>query len=93
MEIRGILPPGALPPSSLRETVAAFGEALERAVRTADELQRRADATALAFADGRTDDVHAVMVAMEQASLALQLAIQVRNRLLEAYQELIRMQV
>ncbi len=93
MEIRGILPPGAVPHSSLREMVAAFGEALECVVRTADELQRRADTAALAFADGRTDDVHAVMVAMEQASLALQLAIQVRNRLLEAYQELIRMQV
>jgi flagellar hook-basal body complex protein FliE len=77
----------------VREAVSAFAEALARAVQRADELQRRADAAAAALADGRTDDVHAVMVAMEEANLALQLAIQVRNRLLESYQELVRMQV
>ncbi|MDR7415632.1 MAG: flagellar hook-basal body complex protein FliE [Armatimonadota bacterium] len=93
MEIRGIGPLGPVSASPIRETLSAFAEALERAVRSADELQRRADAAAAALADGRTDDVHAVMVAVEEANLALQLAIQVRNRLLEAYQELIRMQV
>ncbi len=93
MEIRGIAPLGPVSASPLREVLSAFSEALERAVRSADELQHRADAAAAALADGRTDDIHAVMVAMEEASLALQLAIQVRNRLLEAYQELIRMQV
>ncbi len=93
MEIRGVSALSAVSASPLRETLSAFAEALERAVRSADELQQRADAAAAALADGRTDDVHAVMVAMEEANLALQLAIQVRNRLLEAYQELIRMQV
>lgn len=93
MEVRGVGPLGPAPASPLRETVSAFAEALERAVQRADELQRRADAAAAALADGRTDDVHAVMVAMEEANLALQLAIQVRNRLLESYQELLRMQV
>lgn len=93
MEVRGIGPVGVREPSPLQQTLSAFAEALERAVRSADELQRRADAAAAALADGRTDDVHAVMVAMEEASLALQLAIQVRNRLLESYQELVRMQV
>ncbi len=93
MDVRGVVPLGRAASSPLRETVSAFAEALERAVRQADELQRRADAAAAALADGRTDDVHAVMVAMEEANLALQLAIQVRNRLLESYQELLRMQV
>ncbi|MDR5708901.1 MAG: flagellar hook-basal body complex protein FliE [Armatimonadota bacterium] len=93
MDLRGVGPLTPVSVSPLRETLSAFAEALERAVRSADELQRRADAAATALADGRTDDVHAVMVAMEEANLALQLAIQVRNRLLEAYQELIRMQV
>ncbi|MCS7172060.1 MAG: flagellar hook-basal body complex protein FliE [Armatimonadetes bacterium] len=93
MELQGVGPLSPASFSPLREALSAFAEALERAVRSADELQRRADAAAAALADGRTDDVHAVMVAMEEANLALQLAIQVRNRLLEAYQELIRMQV
>lgn len=93
MQVRGVTPLGIGAGSPLQQTLSAFAEALERAVRSADELQRRADAAAAALADGRTDDVHAVMVAMEEASLALQLAIQVRNRLLESYQELLRMQV
>lgn len=93
MEVRGVTAVGSSMPSPVREAVSAFAEALERAVQGAEELQRRADAAAAALADGRTDDIHAVMVAMEEASLALQLAIQVRNRLLESYQELLRMQV
>ncbi len=93
MEVRGVSPVGVRAGSPLQQALSGFSEALERAVRSADELQRRADAAAAALADGRTDDVHAVMVAMEEASLALQLAIQVRNRLLESYQELVRMQV
>ncbi len=93
MEVRSVSPVGPRQASPLQQTLSAFAEALERAVRSADELQRRADTAAAALADGRTDDVHAVMVAMEEASLALQLAIQVRNRLLESYQELVRMQV
>ena len=93
MEVRGVSPVGVRAGSPLQQALSGFAEALERAVRSAEELQRRADAAAAALADGRTDDVHAVMVAMEEASLALQLAIQVRNRLLESYQELVRMQV
>jgi len=93
VEVRGVAPVGTAAASPVRGAVSAFAEALARAVQRADELQRRADAAAAALADGRTDDVHAVMVAMEEANLALQLAIQVRNRLLESYQELVRMQV
>ena len=42
---------------------------------------------------GKTSDVHQVMVAVEEAGVALDLMIEIRNRVLEGYQELIRMQV
>ncbi|MFH1569232.1 MAG: flagellar hook-basal body complex protein FliE [Gemmatimonadota bacterium] len=42
---------------------------------------------------GEAADVHQVMVAVEQAGIALDLMLEVRNRVLEGYQELIRMQV
>ncbi|MBI4277482.1 MAG: flagellar hook-basal body complex protein FliE [Armatimonadetes bacterium] len=77
----------------VREAAGAFTEVLSRTIATASDLQARADAAASALANGKTDDVHAVMVAMEEANLALQLAIQVRNKLLESYQDIIRMQV
>jgi len=48
-------------------------------------------ATKLAL--GQIDDIHQVTIAMEKATLSLQLAVQVRNRMVEAYQEISRMQV
>ena len=42
---------------------------------------------------GKAADVHQVMVAVEEAGIALSLMLEVRNRVLEGYQELIRMQV
>lgn len=80
-------------PAPIRESAEAFGDILSRSLASIEDLQARADTAAAALAGGETDDVHGVMVAMEEASLSLQLAVQVRNKLLEAYQELIRMQV
>lgn len=77
----------------IRASVEAFSDVLGRSLASVEYLRARADAAAAALARGETDDVHGVMVAMEEASLSLQLALQVRNKLLEAYQELIRMQV
>jgi flagellar hook-basal body complex protein FliE len=45
------------------------------------------------FAAGETDDLVRVVTTAEEASVALQLAVQVRNRVIEAYQEIMRMQV
>ncbi len=51
------------------------------------------DAQALDLASGQASNLHQVMIGMEEAKLAFQLAVQVRNRVLEAYQEVLRMQV
>ena len=45
------------------------------------------------LASGEVDNLHQVMLRMEQSRLSFQLMLQVRNRLLESYQELMRMQV
>ncbi|MDR7435641.1 MAG: flagellar hook-basal body complex protein FliE [Armatimonadota bacterium] len=94
MQISGIRGPASSPSaSSLGETLRDFVAMLEEAVSAVDTLQQRADEAAKALATGQAQDVHAVMVALEQANLALQLTIQVRNKLVEAYQEIMRMQV
>ena len=46
-----------------------------------------------ALATGQATDVSAVVTAVEQAALAMQLAVQVRNKAVDAYQEIIRMQI
>lgn len=45
------------------------------------------------LASGKTDNIHHVMLSLEDAKLSLQLLIQVRNKLLEGYQDILRMQV
>ncbi|MGQ9531350.1 MAG: flagellar hook-basal body complex protein FliE [Desulfotomaculales bacterium] len=86
---------GGLPavvPLSTRET-PSFAETLRQAVDKLNETQLRADRTLAQFLTGEIQDVHQVVLAMEEARLAMQLAVQVRNRIVEAYQELSRMQI
>lgn len=45
------------------------------------------------LATGEAKNLHEVVLAMEQAGLTLQYAIQIRNKILESYQEIVRMQV
>lgn len=61
-----------------------------------DEVQRSekvAEQGLLDVATGNADNLHQVMINLEQAKLSFQLLLQVRNRALEAYQEVMRMQI
>ncbi len=70
-----------------------FGEALADAIGALEQLQHEADASSLQLATGEPIELHEVMLAQDRASLSLQLAIQVRNKLVEAYQDIMRMQI
>lgn len=83
--------PAVVPPPG-RET-PSFAETLRQAVEKLNETQHKADRTLAQFLTGEIQDVHQVVLAMEEARLAMQLAVQVRNRIVEAYQELSRMQI
>ncbi|GIV59767.1 flagellar hook-basal body complex protein FliE [Rhodocaloribacter litoris] len=71
----------------------SFGKALQEAVESVDAAQKAADEQVTAFISGEQENVHEVMIAMNQAQLSFQLMTEVRNRMLETYQELMRMQV
>ena len=45
------------------------------------------------LAVGKTDNIHHVLIELEKTKLSFQMALQVRNKLLEGYQEIMRMQV
>lgn len=79
-------PPGADP-------AVSFAATLRDAVGEVARTQQDAEAAAEQFASGRTSDVAGTMIAVERASVTLQLMLQIRNRLLEAYQEIQRLQV
>lgn len=58
-----------------------------------NELQVVADKSTEELILGETENVHDVMIKAEEARLALELTVQVRNKVIEAYQDLIRMQI
>ena len=78
---------------SVRDARSAdgFGQALRAALGKVNELQSEGKRAAEDFSLGRTQDVASTLITIEKASLGFQLALQVRNRLLEAYQEILRM--
>lgn len=71
----------------------SFGHMLNQALEQVNGSQVRADRTAEQFFTGRLQDIHQVTIAMEQARIMMDLAVEVRNKLVEAYQEISRMQV
>jgi len=56
-------------------------------------MSNEADNLAVNLSSGSVEDVHEAMIAMQKAKLALDFTIQVRNKVIEAYQEIMRMQV
>jgi flagellar hook-basal body complex protein FliE len=72
---------------------SGFGDALTKALGQLGDLQDQAAGQSQALATGKADDVSSVAMSVERASLALQLAAQIRNKAVDAYQELFRMQV
>ena len=71
----------------------SFGETLTKAIEKVNDFQTESDSLAAKVAGGDLDNVHQAMISMEKASLALEFAVQVRNKAIEAYQELMKTQV
>ena len=58
-----------------------------------NDMQIKADDMTDKFIAGEIDDLHSVMIATEEARLSLELAVQIRNRCVEAYKEINNMQL
>jgi flagellar hook-basal body complex protein FliE len=70
-----------------------FLQPLQQGLGETNRLMGQADSLANEAAVGGDVDLHDVMISAEKAGVALQLTLQVRNKLVEAYQEVMRMQV
>ena len=69
-----------------------FGDSLARLVGAAESSNAAANTAVSDMLDGR-GDVHDAMIALQRADLTLQFTVQVRNKLVQAYQEIMRMPV
>ncbi len=72
---------------------AQFRETLADAMRRVEHYRAEADAAVGRFLAGEGEDLHSVALATQRAELAFELFLQVRNKVVQAYQEVMRMQV
>jgi flagellar hook-basal body complex protein FliE len=70
-----------------------FLDSLKSAIGKANDVQLQAGQAVDALMTGQTQDIHRTMVALQQADVSFQLMMQIRNKLVTAYEEIVRMQI
>ncbi len=86
--------PGAgLPTGQSPEDGLPFAGILAQALGHANATQEVASQKAAAFADGRNDDIHGTMIAVKQAEIELHLVATVKNKVVDAINDLLRMSI
>ena len=71
----------------------SFGEYLNSALMKVTDLENQAGQLKQDFALGKTDNIPEVLIAGEKANIALQFTMQIRNKVIDAYSEIMRMQI
>lgn len=80
-------------PNLEQEKSEGFGKMLMDVIKEVNAAQTEAGNMKDSFMSGQQVELHELMISMERAGTAMELTLQVRNKLLEAYQEISRMQV
>lgn len=91
-----LLPSSVLPEVKSKEVQsgdASFSQVLAQQLDKVNAAQVKADETTKQFLAGNIQDIHQVMIAAQEAKITLQLAVEVQNKIIEAYREISRMPV
>jgi flagellar hook-basal body complex protein FliE len=70
-----------------------FGDILKDAISTVNDLQKQSDREIQKLMTGESQDLHTTVFAVQKADLSFQMMMQVRNKIVQAYQEIMRTQV
>ncbi len=76
-----------------KEQYKSFSETMQGCMQDVNDLQHEAGRSVEKLLTGEIKDAHDVMVAVEKASTSFELMMELRNKMIEAYQEILRMQV
>ena len=82
---------GALAPKDIEGS--SFAKTLSESIERVNTLQQEADVAIEKLSTGESNNVHGAMIAVSKADLAFRMTMQVRNKIVEAYQEVMRMQI
>ena len=87
--------PAAPSPGSAASSAGAGGflDSLKTAVGKVNDVQLQAGQSVDALMTGQSQDIHRTMVALQEADVSFQLMMQIRNKLVTAYEEIQRMQI
>lgn len=78
---------------SIDKSDASFLDTLKESIRQVNDAQMQADQAITDLTTGKQQDLHQTMIAIEKASLSFELMMQVRNKIVSAYEEISRMQL
>jgi flagellar hook-basal body complex protein FliE len=86
--------PRAIEPGQSRYDVGKpFSSYLEEQVKSVNQLQKEADATVASVATGQSANLHEMMIALDKADVSFRMLTRIRNKVVDAYQEIMRMSV
>ncbi|MFQ5483272.1 MAG: flagellar hook-basal body complex protein FliE [Nitrospinaceae bacterium] len=97
-QLKSVLSPGPSFPEikagkGSTEKSSGFIKTLSESIDRVNELQKEADQAIEKLTTGESDNLHGAMLAVSKADLAFRMTMQVRNKMVEAYQEVMRMQI
>ncbi|MCD5413971.1 MAG: flagellar hook-basal body complex protein FliE [Clostridiales bacterium] len=72
---------------------STFSELFADAISNANLLEKKGEVLAEDLATGQLNNIHEIMINTQKAEIAMQLVLQVRNKVLDAYREISRMQI
>ena len=75
-----------------KEVSKSFAETIKGAVNDVNTLQKQADKSILDLLEGKTE-VHETMIALQKADISMRFLLTVRNKVIEAYREIMHMQM
>lgn len=85
--------PGAGAPRASQAETGSFARILADSIQDVNELQTVAGEKAMALATGESSNIHSTLLAMQKAEISMKMLMAVRNKILSAYQEVMRLQI
>ena len=80
-------------PTGSQEEKTRFGALLKDAISTVNDLSQKSDMEIQKIMTGESDELHTAVIAMQRADVSFQMMMQVRNKIVQAYQEVLRIPV
>jgi len=93
LPVSGVTLPSAIRPAGESRSAGGFADVFASAIKSVEGYGQNASASVERFLSGEGEELHNTVLATQQAELAFELFLQARNKVVSAYQEIMRMQM